>query len=255
MELLAIRTGTITQESSLVDNLLEAMDNQELKIDSNDILAIASKIVAAVQRRLVKLDSFKPSRAAKRFAQRLNLEPNFVEVILQEADEVYDGVPKAMLTVKDNILTANAGVDRKNAPSGHVVLWPKSPYKAAEKIRKEMLEKTGKRVGVIIVDSRVTPLRMGTTGLALAVAGFEPVRDYTKEKDLFNRAITITRHAIADDLASAAHVLMGESNEQIPAVLIKDAPVKPSEKVDPILSVISKDQDLFARLYRKPPRT
>ncbi len=250
LELFAIRTEIITQESGLVDSLMEAMDKQGLRIDSNDVLAIASKIVAIAQRRLVRLDSLKPSRAAKHLAQRLNLEPDFVEVVLQEADEVYDGLPKAMLTVKDNILTANAGVDQKNAPSGHVVLWPKSPYKTAEKIRKEILEKTRKRVGVIIVDSRITPLRMGTTGLALAVAGFEPVRDYTKDTDLFNRAITITRHAIADDLASAAHVLMGESNEQTPAVLIKDAPVKPSEKADPILTVISKDEDLFARLYR-----
>jgi len=252
LKLFAIRTGIITQESNLVDNLLEAMDNQELKIDNNDVLAIASKIVATVQRRLVKLDSLKPSRAAKRLAQRLDLEPDFVEAVLQEADEVYDGVPKAMLTLKDNILTANAGVDRKNAPSGHVVLWPKSPHKAAEKIRKEMFDKTSKSVGIIIVDSRVTPLRMGTTGMALAVAGFEPIRDYTKDTDLFNTAITITRHAIADDLASAAHILMGESNEQTPAVLIKDAPVKLSEKVDPKSTVISKDQDLFAELYRKP---
>ena len=85
MKLFAIRTGIITQESNLVDNLLEAMDNQELKIDNNDVLAIASKIVATVQRRLVKLDSLKPSRAAKRLAQRLDLEPDFVEAVLQES--------------------------------------------------------------------------------------------------------------------------------------------------------------------------
>lgn len=244
----------INQESSLVDSLLEAMDSKGLTINTNDVLAIASKIVATIQKRLVRLDTVKPSQAAVRLAQRLALEPGFVEVVLQEADEVYGGVLRTILTLKDNILTANAGVDRKNAPAGYVVLWPISPYEAAEKTRKEIFDKTGKGVGVLIVDSRVTPLRMGTTGLALAIAGFEPIRDYTKEKDLFDTAITITRHAVADDLASAAHLLMGESNEQTPAVLIKDAPVKLSEKVNPKSAVISKDQDLFAELYRKPLR-
>lgn len=251
MELFAIRTQVINQESNLVASILEALDSHRLTIDTNDVLAIASKIVATVQKRLVKLDSVQPSQSAKHLAQRVSLEPRFVEVVLQEADEVYGGVPKAILTLKDNILTANAGVDHKNAPPGYVVLWPKFPFMTAKKTREEILDKIGRSVGVLIVDSRVTPLRMGTTGLSLAVAGFEPVRDYRPNRDLFDRAISITRHAVADDLASAAHLLMGESDEQTPAVLIKDAPVKPSERIDPKSTVISRDQDLLEETSRR----
>lgn len=251
LQLYAIRTRMIKQGSSLLDDLLKALSKNGLRLDSNDVLAVASKVVATAQKRLVKLDSVRPSKQAKRLAQRFELEPSFVEVVLQEADEIYGGVPRAILTLKDNILTPNAGVDQKNAPSGYVVLWPKSPHKAAKRIRKEILSKTGKSVGVIIVDSRVAPLRMGTVGLALGVSGFEPVRDYTAKRDLYGRVITITRHAVADDLASAAHLLMGESVERTPAVLIKDAPVVPSEKVDRKSTFIPRDQDLFEGLFRR----
>ena len=128
-----------------------------------------------------------------------------------------------------------------------MTLWPKNPFKEAEEIRQEILEATGKHVGVLIVDSRVTPLRMGTTGLALTVAGFEPVRDCRNEKDLYGRAVSITRHALADDLASAAHLLMGETNEHVAAVLIKKAPVKFTESVKPSAVVIPADRCLFAK--------
>lgn len=255
LQLYAIRVRLLRKKGNLVDNLLEALEHQDLRIDFNDVLAVASKVVATAQNRLVKLESVQPSSAAKCLAKRFDLEPSFVEVVLQEADVVYGGVPKALLTLKDDIITPNAGVDYKNAPSGHVALWPKSPYEAAERIRKEILEKAGKKVGVIIVDSRVTPMRMGTIGLALAVAGFEPVRDYVGKRDLYGKTVTITRHAVADDLASAAHLLMGESAERTPAVLIKDAPVALSEKVDRKSILIPRDQDLFRAIWSTTKKT
>jgi F420-0:gamma-glutamyl ligase len=92
--------------------------------------------------------------------------------------------------------------------------------------REEMGRRTGKKVAVLIVDSGLAPLRKGTTGLALSVAGFEPVRDERGEKDTYGKPLVITQHAVADDLASAAHILMGEAAEKTPVVLIKEAPVK-----------------------------
>ncbi len=255
MELLAIHTQLIQPRSDLVGIILEALEKQELKICDGDLLAVASKAVAIVQGRLAKLDSVKPSRKAKAIAKRYSLDPSFAEIILRESARVYGGVPKTLLTLKDHILGPNAGVDRKNAPVGSVALWPSEPFMAAQKIAKELLVKTGKRVGTLIVDSRVTPLRMGTTGLALAVAGFEPVGDCRDEKDLFGKSIAITRHALADDLASAAHLIMGESNEQTPAVLIKDAPVKLTNRVKPSSVLISTEHCLFAKhIMRKAVR-
>ena len=255
MELFAIHTQLIQPKSDLVRTILEALDKQELKVSDGDILAIASKAVAIVQGRLAELDSVRPSQKAKEIAGRYNLDPSFAEVVLREATRVYGGVPKTLLTLKENILGPNAGVDRKNAPIGYVALWPTKPFMTAQKIAKEILARTGKRVGTLIVDSRVTPLRMGTTGLALAVAGFEPVRDCRTDKDLYGKSISITRHALADDLASAAHLIMGESNEQTPAVLIRNAPIKLADKVKPSSVLISAEQCLFAKhMMRKAVR-
>jgi len=247
MRLSGLRTELLQPGDDIVNIILKATDKQKLKIDDGDVLAIASKAMAIVQNRLERLNSVKPSEKAKKLAKRHDLDPKFVEIVLQEADKIYGGVPKALLTLKDHVLTANSGVDQKNAPDGHVALWPKDPFKAAEKIGREMFARTGKRVGVLIVDSRVTPLRMGTTGLALAVAGFEPVRDYRADKDLYGKSISITRHALADDLACAAHLIMGESNEHTPAVLIKNAPVKLTEKVKQSSVIISAKQCLFTK--------
>lgn len=246
MQLFGIRTELVQPGDNLVDMVLGAMKKQTLDFKDLDILAIASKALAISQNRLKKLDSVKPTEKARELGKRYGLKPALVEIILGEADMVYGGVSKTLLTLKDHILTANAGVDQKNSPEGYVVLWPKAPFRAAKQIRSEISKMTCKHAGVLVVDSRVTPLRMGTTGVALAVAGFEPVRDYRVEKDLFGRSISVTRHALADDLAAAAHAIMGESNERTPAVLIRDAKVQPADRVRPSSLTISVEECLFA---------
>lgn len=248
MQLFGIRTRLIEAGEDLVDIILEAMQRQRLNIEDGDVLIFASKAVAVVQGRVVRLSSMKPSEEAKKLAEKYDMEPSYVEVVLQEAQKIYGGVSKALLTLKNNVLIANAGVDHKNAPKGCVVLWPENPYEDAEDIRREILKRIGKRLGVLIVDSRVTPLRMGTTGVAIGIAGLQPVRDCRGSRDLYGNPLLITRHALADDLASAAHLVMGEVCGQIPAILAKDAPVYLSEKVDPDSVVIPAGECLFMSL-------
>ena len=245
MNLLKIQTDLISPRSNLTAIVLKAIDSQKLEIRDGDILALASKAVATAENKVRNLASVKPSKKAEKIAAGFGLDTRFVEVVLLEADCVIWGVQKALLTQKNNILVPNAGVDQKNAPRGCVVLWPTNPDRAAEEIRHKVCEKTGKHIGVLIVDSRVTPLRMGTTGIAIGLAGFEPIRDYRTEKDLYGRSVLITTHDVADDLASAAHLMMGESSEQTPAVLIRNAPVALAE-ADGSALVIPRDQCLFA---------
>jgi coenzyme F420-0:L-glutamate ligase len=225
LKLFPIKTDIIKQGENIVDAILKAMKKQGLVLDEGDILALASKIIAYAENRIVKLDEVKPSKNAEKIASEFAIPSHLAELIIREAEKIYGGVEKAVLTLKDCILTPNAGIDNKNAPEGTVVLWPKNPQKWAENIREEIMRKTRRKVAVLIVDSGLRPLRLGTTGLALAVAGFKPTKDYRGEKDLFGKKLTITLHAVADDLASAAHLLMGETREKIPAVLIKGAPV------------------------------
>ncbi len=223
MKLYAVKTDLVRTGANLVDVALEALKKLDLRLENNDILAFTSKIVAYAEGRISKLDNVKPSERAKEAAKRFSLQPEYAELILQEADKVYGGVPKAVLTLKNGILTANSGIDNKNAPLGFVILWPSDPKRSAQTIKEEIKQKTGKNVAVLIVDSGLVPMRIGTTGLALAVAGFKPIKDVRRQKDLYNKPLIITRHAVADDLASAAHLLMGEAAEKTPVVLIKDA--------------------------------
>ena len=225
LRLYAVKTKTITVNDNLTEVILEALKKQDLQLEDNDVLALASKIVSYAEGRLIKLSEIKPSGKAKELATQYSLKPEFVQLILREAEKIYGGVEKAVLTLKNSVLTANAGIDNKNVPEDYVVLWPSEPEKSAKRIKEEIRRKTGRRVAVLIVDSGLMPLRIGTVGLALAVAGLKPIRDHRGERDVYGKPIMITRHAVADDLACSAHLLMGEATEKTPVVLIKDAPV------------------------------
>lgn len=225
MRLYAVKTKVIKIGDDPVEIILQSLKEQNLQLEDNDILAVTSKIISYAEDRVVKLSDVKPSDKAEKLAQRFSLQPEFAELILREADKIYGGVEKAVLTLKNGILTANAGIDNKNAPKNYVVLWSDNAQKWAAQIREKIRRRTGKKVAVLIIDSSLVPLRIGTTGLALAVAGFKPIKDDRGEKDIFGKPIVITRHAIADDLACAAHLLMGEAKERTPIVLIKEAPV------------------------------
>ena len=231
MRLYPVRMRIVKFDDDMADLVLESLRKQHLEVENNDVLALASKIVAYSQGRVVKLSDIKPSEKARKLAKEYSLEPEFAELILREAGKVYGGVKKAVLTLKDCVVTPNAGIDNKNAPVGWAVLWPENLAEWLGSFRAEINRATGKRVAVIVVDSGLIPLRIGTVGLALAVAGFNPIREWRGRKDLFGKTILITRHAVADDLASAAHLLMGEAAEKIPVVLIKDAPVDFDDEV------------------------
>ena len=173
----------------------------------------------------MKLRDVLVSSDAKRLACKWKMDRYLAAVVLSEADEILGGVPGFLLTIKNGTLTPNAGVDLKNSPQGTATLWPLDPDKSAQKLRSRLERKYTTRVGVEIVDSHVTPLRLGTVGLAIGVSGFLPVLDNRKTSDLFGRTIKVTQTNLADDLAATAHMLMGEGAERVGAVLIRGAGV------------------------------
>ncbi|MFQ6051655.1 MAG: coenzyme F420-0:L-glutamate ligase [Candidatus Hydrothermarchaeota archaeon] len=226
IKILPIRTGLIKIKDDLVDKIMEALSREKIEIEDGDVLVIAETAVSLTQSRIVRLEDVSFSKEAEKLAKEYEMDPRVVEVILNEADEVYGGVKYCLLTKKNGFLIANAGVDHSNAPLGHVILFPDNIQYTANKIREKIENKTGKKIGVIIGDSRTQPLKKGVVGGALAVSGLEPVEDNRGKKDLYGRELKITFRAIADDLTSAAQLLMGESDECIPAVLIKGAKVR-----------------------------
>ncbi|MGY5860051.1 MAG: coenzyme F420-0:L-glutamate ligase [Candidatus Thorarchaeota archaeon] len=226
MQVFPVKTRIINQVDNVVDVLLESLDALGISLLDNDIITIAETPLGTTEGQVVKLSEVEVSEEAKALGEKYEILPEVAELILQEADEILGGIPRVVLTIKNNTLMANAGVDKSNIPPGYASLLPVDSRASAERLRTEIKERTEKSVGVMVIDSRTQPLRLGNIGMALGVAGFRPVADDRGRHDLFGNEMRITRRAIADNLASACTAVMGESDESVPIALIRDAPVE-----------------------------
>jgi coenzyme F420-0:L-glutamate ligase len=194
-----------------------------------DILVFSEKIIGTAQNRIVDLEYVSNiSEKAYELAEKYSMDHRFVQIILEEADVVLGGVKSVLLTQREGILIANAGADRSNSGGPtKIILFPSELQLTAKNIRISIQNMTGiKDLGIIIADSRVQPMKRGVIGVAIAVAGFEPIDDNRGRMDLFGRKLEITTRAVADDIVSAAELLMGEANEQTPVVIVRSAPIK-----------------------------
>jgi coenzyme F420-0:L-glutamate ligase/homotetrameric cytidine deaminase len=235
LKLIGIKTDLIESGDDLADRLEEAMAGLGLALQDGDILVISESALATAEGRVVDLKDVQPSPAACSLADRFEKDAREMELILRESDRIVGGIPGVVLTMRDGFLYPNAGIDNSNAPFGSVVLFPADARDSALRVRERLSR--GREIAVIIGDSRTHPLRLGCVGVALACAGLDPVEDARGQKDLFGRELKITRKAVADNLVSAAQIIMGEGDEGIPAVIIRDAPVAISEVSDPIPSI------------------
>ncbi len=223
LEVLGIKTELIKIGDDMVKALMKGMEESGLKLEEGDILVVSESALATSERRVVNLEDVTPSRLACTLGAKYSKDPREMELILKESDEIVGGIPGVVLTLNGGFLYPNAGIDHSNAPPGYVILFPADPKRAAEDIRRRI--SGGKRIGVIVGDSRTHPLRFGCVGVALGCAGIEPVEDARGQVDLYGKPLLITRKAVADNLVSAAQIVMGESNESTPAVIIRGAPV------------------------------
>ncbi|NJD76754.1 MAG: coenzyme F420-0:L-glutamate ligase [Candidatus Methanoperedens sp.] len=250
MQLFGIRTPLIKPGDNIVDILIYAISSSNIKPQNNDIIVLAESAVATAEGRIVNLKTVKPSEKAVKLSKLYDTDPGKMELIIRESDEIVGGIPGVVVTITKGVLSPSAGIDNSNAPEGHVVLLPENPQKSAAKIRKKLMAEYGCNIAVIIGDSRTQPLRLGCVGIALGCAGIEPVEDVRGKTDLFGKPLLITRRATADNLVSAAEIIMGEADEGIPAVLIRDAPaIFIDRSVD--IPTISRDECLYFGCFRK----
>ncbi len=225
MELIPLSTPLVTSNHKLFDVIINALNSAKVELQDGDVLTIASKIVSVTQGLLINKEDIEVSEEAIKYSKITKLPPEFMEIAIRESDQILGACYGALLTQRDGHFMPNAGADQSNAPKGTIIILPTNPTKIAQEIREFLQEKYKCRLGVIIGDSRVQPLRRGTSGMALGVAGIVPVIDDRGRKDLFGRKMKITRRAIADNLMSAAEILSGEVDERVPFVVIRNAPV------------------------------
>lgn len=252
MELFAIKLPLIKENDDLLNIIIDNIKKIKGSLNERDIVVIAEKVVATSQGRVINLSDVKNvSKRAEELAKKYDMDKRFVNLILEEASMVLGGMKHVILTKVNDFLIANSGIDQSNAGLGKVVLLPKDLYNVVWDYWKRLkTEFNLNELGVIIVDSRVQPLRKGTIGIAIATAGFEPIEDLRGKPDLFNRPLEITMRAIADDLASAAQFLLSEADKQTPIVIIRGADVEFTE--NPKLTMeMPPEECLYMNIFSK----
>ena len=192
-----------------------------------DVLVIAQKIVSKAEGRYVDLERIAPSQRASDIAQQCEKDPRLIEVILSESTDVVRVRPGLIITRhRLGFISANAGVDRSNvAPEGidRVLLLPIDPDRSAAQIRAALAQRFRIDLAVIIADSHGRPHRLGTVGVAIGLSGLPGVEDWRGRKDLFGYTLQHTDVGLADQIAAAGTLLLGQAAESIPAVIVRGA--------------------------------
>ncbi|NIR87632.1 coenzyme F420-0:L-glutamate ligase [Candidatus Bathyarchaeota archaeon] len=237
----------VKKGDNLAKLIYNATEQQRTPIQDDDILLITHVVVSRTEGNIVSLDGVVPSDFAKNFARRFNKEPALIEIILRESESIIRmGDGKLITETKHGFICANAGVDRSNVPGErNVALLPENPDHSAQKIRREIKRLTGREVAVIISDTHGRPLRKGEINIAIGVAGIRPIRDRRGEKDLFGHVLKVKQTAIADELCSAAELVIGQASEGIPVAIVRGYIYPKSEEAKATELIRSRAEDLF----------
>ncbi len=227
------------------NDLYQVLDASLPKLTEKSVVAVTSKIVGICEGRLVKAGTLE---------DKFKLAETEADYYLPPGENQY-GI---MLSINHNLLVASAGIDASNS-DGYFSLWPKDPQKSVNQIREYLTKKHQlKHVGVILTDSKLSPLRWGVTGYAITHSGFKALNSYIGTEDLFGREMHMEQTNVIDSLASASVVVMGEGSEQTPLAVITDVPFiefqdrNPTEKELDALKINIKD-DVYASMLSAVP--
>ncbi len=211
----------IKKEIDSQDNLVNLLSSN-IKLQDGDILVVSQKIISKKEGRIVNLSSVIPSLLSVGIGSEYGKDPKLIEVILSESKRIVR-MENSILIVETlaGFVCANAGVDESNVSNGYVTLLPKNSDESASKLQQLILEKKKKNVAVLISDTFGRPFRLGQTDIALGISGIDAIIDYQGRKDSFGKTLRVTAIAIADELCSAAELVMGKTRN-CPAAIIRN---------------------------------
>ncbi|MHA1991210.1 MAG: coenzyme F420-0:L-glutamate ligase [Candidatus Hodarchaeales archaeon] len=256
IELIGIKTGFITPADNIFQTFCSSLESNKINLQPEDIVVISSKVIALEQGRTIQLDSVPIHPRSLDFEKDTNLDPRFISLIMQESDVIFGGVPGALLTMRDGVLQANAGIDQSNTPKDTAILLPNDSNKYADNFASKIMAEYGLSVNVLIIDSATRPLRRGTTGLCVGYSkAFPAVLDDRGSKDLLGNEMIITTRAIADNIATSANIVMGESDQSTPFALVRGLPIDVwKKKFNSIIDMkIEFDKCLYFKNFNKNP--
>jgi coenzyme F420-0:L-glutamate ligase/coenzyme F420-1:gamma-L-glutamate ligase len=227
--------------------LLDALNAAGLSLADGDVVVIAQKLVSKAEGRTVSLKDVQPTDKAIELAEATDKEPAIVQLILDESRKILRHRPGVLIAEHQlGFVLANAGIDRSNVSSNEdeVLLLPVDSDQSAAEIHVGLTEKLGLKLGIIIADSVGRAWRMGTTGMTLGSAGVEALVNLRGQRDMFGRVLEVSEHAVADSIASAAELLMGEADEATPVVVVRGLNQGHSEQDSKVL-LRAEHEDMF----------
>jgi len=238
--------GEVEEGEDLATTLLAAVEVTGEHLQQGDVIVVAQKIVSKSEGRMVRLAEVSPSAKAAELSSLTGKDARLCHLILDEAREIMR-TRKELIIVEDvrGFVLANAGIDASNvSPAGDsVLLLPKDPDASARHLRDSLADRTGLKLGIVIIDSIGRAWRRGTVGTAIGVAGIPALLDLRGRPDMHGRKLETSELGLADELAAAASLLMGQSNEGCPAVLIRGLGLTGDGSAQDLLR--PRDMDLF----------
>lgn len=223
IELIGLEDIPIVDKSSDISQIIkDAILKQECGLEHGDIILIAETLISKAENNFIMLDELIPSEEAIELAEKSKKDPKLVQAILDESVEVVRVGPKFIITeTKHGFVCANAGIDESNVGEGLATPMPVDADKSASQIREFLESEFGEEIAIIITDTQGRAFRFGAIGTAIGCSGITPLWRRVGEKDLYGRELETTEIATADELSSAASLIMGQADEGLPVVLIR----------------------------------
>lgn len=219
-----------------------------VRIRNRDLVVIGQKAVSKAEGRIIDIRNVTPSARAAKIAKKTGKTPGFVEIVLRESSKVLRADKDALIVrTKRGATCLNAGVDKSNVKGDSTyALLPQDPDASARRLRRRIGQVTGKRVGVVICDTRSRPFRKGQVEESIGVAGLNPLIDYRGQKDLFGYTLRFKNVALADELASAAELVMGQGRERTPVAIIRGLTrIRLQDRASSRYLAVNAEEDLF----------
>ena len=237
----------ISEGDNLAALVLEAMKSKGNPLRNRDVVVLSHVIVSRAEGRTMDLGSVEPSEIAVRYAEFTGKDPRLVEVVLGDSRAIRRMAPGVLITeTRQGFVCANSGVDKSNVPGEEVVaLLPKDPDGSARAFRNQVKELAGIEVAAIVCDTHGRGHRDGEVNMAVGASGFNVIRDRRGEYDLFGYELKVKRTAVADELAAAAELVIGQADEGIPVAVVRGYEYEPSESSSALELVRARNMDLF----------
>ena len=189
LTVLPLHSEKMGKNFDVFEELLKVLEKNDTKLEDGDILVISTKYISNSQGRILDLEKTKISQQSLEISKKYRIRKEIAEIINRESDIIFGGIAGFVITSAKNIMAPNAGIDKSNAKKGKIILYPNQPFLVSEQIRRKIFLKFFIHVGIILVDSRLMPARIGTSGITIACSGIEPVSDLRSKKGLRRESI------------------------------------------------------------------